>query len=172
MKGLHRWTTTALGLVLSAAVLAAIAMLAGCTASSGTASRGVAPDFSGTTLGGAQVSLGDYQGEPLVLVFMASWCAPCRAEAPEIEEFYLENKDRAAVLGVAVQDSEEDLSALMADNGWTFPVMFDGTAAAYAYGVTSIPTTVVIDPEGHIVKKTVGGTTAAKLSLVIDGITR
>ena len=50
--------------------------------------------------------------------------------------------------------------------------MFDGDSAANAYGVTAIPTTVVIDSEGRIAKRIVGGTTAAELSLVIDGLTR
>jgi peroxiredoxin len=172
VSGFRRRAVKVVGLVLSAALMLALVTLAGCTSSSSSAPLKAAPYFAGTTLDGAQVSLGDYQGKPLVLVFMASWCDSCRAEAPEIEQFYRDNKDRVAVLGVAVQDSEAAMRALMADNGWTFPVIFDGTSAADAYGVTAIPVTVVIDPEGRIAKRLVGATSAAKLSLVVDGITR
>jgi thiol-disulfide isomerase/thioredoxin len=170
--GLKRGAVAVSCLALGGVLIAAMVALVGCTSSSGSASPKVAPYFAGTTLDGKLVSLSDYQGKPLVLVFMASWCGPCREEAPEIELFYRDGHDAAAVLAVAVQDSQDDLRALMADSEWTFPVMYDGTDAADTYGVTAIPTTVVIDAEGRIVKRMVGGTTAAKLSLVIDGITR
>ena len=146
--------------------------LSGGESSSGSAPVKAAPEFIGTTLDGAEVSLSDYRGKPLVLVFMASWCGPCTAEAPEIDRFYQENSDQAALLAVAVDDSEEAMRALMAENGWTFPVMFDGNRAASAYGISAIPTTVVIDSEGRIATRLMGGTTAAKLSAVIDGLTR
>jgi cytochrome c biogenesis protein CcmG/thiol:disulfide interchange protein DsbE len=94
------------------------------------------------------------------------------AEAPEIDRFYLENKDNVGFLAVAVRDTQDALESVSAAEGWTFPVMFDGNSAASAYGVTAIPTTVVIDFEGRIAKRIVGGTTAAELSLVIDGLTR
>jgi thiol-disulfide isomerase/thioredoxin len=170
--GLKRCAVAVSCLALGGVLIAAMVALAGCTSSSGSASQEVAPYFSGTTLDGEPVSLSDYQGGPLVLVFMASWCGPCLEEAPEIDRFYRDDQDRVAVLAVAVQDSQDDLRTLMADNDWTFPVLYDGTSAADAYGVTAIPTTVVIDSEGRIAKRIVGGTTAAKLSLVIDGITR
>ena len=170
VKGLRHWGIAVLGLALCTVLMAAMVTLAGCT-SSGSGSEKAAPYFEGTTLDGQAVSLSDYEGKPLVLVFMASWCEPCREEAPEIDQFYLDEQDRAAVLAIAVQDSEDDMQALMAENGWTFPVLYDADSAAAAYGVTAVPTTVVIDAEGRIVKRIFGGTTADELSAVIDGIT-
>jgi thiol-disulfide isomerase/thioredoxin len=172
MPGLYRRKATVLAAALSLIVLLCAPALTGCSVSSGNGASGVAPDFSGVTLDGAQVSLVDYKGKPLVLNFMASWCGTCTAEAPEIDRFYRDNIGKVAVLAVAVNDSEEDMRVLLADNGWTFPVMLDGDAAASAYGVRSIPTTLVIDPGGHIIKRLVGGTTAAQLSLLTDGLTR
>jgi thiol-disulfide isomerase/thioredoxin len=122
------------------------------------------------TLDGQQVSLSEYRGRPVVLVFMASWCGPCRAESPEIDRFYQENKDRAALLAVTVNDSEADIRAFISENGLTFPVMLDGDSAANAYGVSAIPTTVIVDSEGRIAKKLIGGTTADALSSIIDGL--
>jgi len=170
----HRYEAAAvLGVVLAVVLLVAAATLAGCSQSpvTASASAATAPDFSGTTLTGAQVSLSGYRGKTLVLNFMASWCGPCRAEAPEIDAFYRENKDKVAVLAMAVEDTENDIRALMSGNGFTFPVVPYGTNVAEAYGVTAVPTTFVIDPEGHIVQRLVGGTTAAKLSAAIDAIT-
>lgn len=136
-----------------------------------TADTVPAPDFAGTTLNGEAVSLSDYEGETLVLVFMASWCGPCREESPEIDQFYQDNKDRVALLAIAVDDSEESMAAFMTENGLTFPVMLDVDNAAGEYRVTAVPTTVVIDPQGNIVKRIIGGTTAAELSSIVDGIT-
>jgi thiol-disulfide isomerase/thioredoxin len=124
------------------------------------------------TLDGTQVSLAGFQGKPLVLNFMASWCGPCKDEAPNLDQFYRDNKDRVAVLAIDVSDTEEDIRALMSDNGWTFPVMLNGDEAAKGYGVSAIPATFVIDSGGHITKRIVGATTAAKLSLLIDELTR
>jgi len=158
--------------VLLTVLLATSVSLSGCSLSAGetTTTRAPAPDFSGVTLEGHQVSLSDYRGTPVVIVFMASWCGPCREESPEIDRFYRENKDRAAVLAVDVSDAESDIRAFMSENGLTFPVMLDGDSAANAYGVSAIPTTVIVDPEGRIAKRLVGGTTADALSLIVDGL--
>ncbi len=161
-----------LGFLLVSLAMASVGCLPG-GGSSGDATENpvLAPDFSGTTLDGQEVSLGGYEGQVLVLVFMASWCGPCREESPEIEQFYQDNQDRAALLAVAVSDPAEDIETFMTENGLTFPVMLDGDEAAGDYGVSGIPTTVVIDAQGYIVKRIIGPTTAAELSSVIDGIT-
>lgn len=159
-------------LLTSMAVATAGCLSSGDSSTDATVSKTLAPDFAGTTLEGAEVSLNDYAGQPLVLVFMASWCGPCREEAPEIEQFYQENKDRAALLAMDVSDSEEDIRAFMTENGLTFPMMLDGDSAAGDYRVNALPTTVVINPEGYIIKRIIGGTTAAELSTIVDGITR
>ena len=73
---------------------------------------------------------------------------------------------------MAVKDTEQDMRALMDANGWTFPVMIDGSRVASAYGVRTIPATRIIDSEGRVAERVVGGMTAAELSLLVDGLTR
>ncbi len=174
MRSLSGRVAKLLSLGLAVVLVAALVVMStGCGSSTSTVvGAKVAPDFSGHLLDGTPVSLSDYEGKPLVLNFMATWCGPCMAEAPEIDQFYQGNKDKVGFLAVAVKDSRDALESVLAAEGWTFPVMFDGNSAASAYGVTAIPTTVVIDAEGHIAKRIVGGTTAAELSLVVDGLTR
>jgi thiol-disulfide isomerase/thioredoxin len=157
-----------IGLLIASLLL----FVGGCSSSSGgtNVTKTPARDFSGVTLDGEQVSLSDYLGKPVVVVFMASWCGPCREESPEIDKFYRENSERAQVLAVAVNDAEADIRVFMNQNGFTFPVMLDGGGVAGAYGVSAIPTTVVVDSEGFIAKRIVGGTTAEALSLIVDGL--
>lgn len=162
------------GLVLSVMLVSLAATSVGCSfSSSGTTTTLVAaPDFSGVTLDGEEVSLSDYAGKPLVLAFTASWCTYCRPEMPELDQFYNEYKGRAGLLAVGVNDSEEDMRALMAENEWSFPVVVNSGSTPGDYRVAGIPATVVINSEGYIVKRIVGATNAYTLSLIVDGITR
>jgi peroxiredoxin len=75
------------------------------------------------------------------------------------------------VLAVAADDSEDAMRQFMTENGYTFPVMLDGNSAAAQYGVRAIPTTVVIDPQGRVVKTLIGATNAADLSKLVDDLT-
>lgn len=172
MRYRSRLRATVLGVFLGT-IIASSVVLSGCFSETDGSSttKEPAPDFSGVTLDGQQVSLSEYRGKPVVIVFMASWCGPCRSESPELDKFYQENKDRAELLAVAVSDPEADIRAFMTENGLTFPVMLEGDSAANAYGVSAIPTTVIVDSEGQIAKKLIGGTTADALSLIIDGLT-
>jgi thiol-disulfide isomerase/thioredoxin len=158
--------------VLGALFIFSVAVSAGCSSSSGGGSSGPAPDFVGVTLDGRQVSLSDYLGKPLVLVFTASWCGTCKLEAPELDRFYQDNRGKAEVLAMAVNDTEEDMRAFMADGGWDYPVMLDADRIADAYGVRFIPTLVLIDSEGRIAKKVVNKLSASEVSALVDGLTR
>jgi thioredoxin-like negative regulator of GroEL len=73
---------------------------------------------------------------------------------------------------MTVNDSAAAMSEFMSEGGWTFPVMLDADSAAGAYGVRGIPTVVVIDGEGMIVKRIVGPATAERLTELVDDLTR
>lgn len=116
-----------------------------------------APDFTLLDQYGGTHTLSDYIGKTVFLNFWATWCPPCRAEMPYIQELYAEygyNEEDVIFLGVAVPNygSEGDvayISDFLAENGYTFPVVMDETAATTMnYYIQSYPTTFMIAPDG------------------------
>jgi thioredoxin-related protein len=93
------------------------------------------------------------------------------AEAPELDRFYRDETAGAGFLAVAVGDTEAAMRALVTQSDYSFPVMLGSDELASQYGVQVIPTHVIIDPEGRVVKTIVGGVTAAELSEVVDDLT-
>lgn len=152
-----------LGLVSVGLMVLVSLTLAGCGSKT-------APDFSGTTIDGVDVSMAAYGGRPLVLAFMASWCPGCRADAPELDKFYQGIGEKAGFLAVAVQDTEADMQQFMKDSGSDFPVALLPDSVPTAYGIDVLPTVVLIDAHGRIAKTIVGGTTAAQLYGLVGGL--
>lgn len=113
---------------------------------------GIPPGFTAVTWEGKTVSLSDYAGKPIWLTFGASWCADCRAEAPDLEATYLANKDQGLViLGVFIQEPKEDVGGYAQRAGLTFPIVVDERAdIAAAYRTMGIPTHFFIGPDGKI----------------------
>lgn len=108
---------------------------------------------------GATVSTADLRGRIVVLNFWASWCLPCAAEAPILEEVAARYRrsGEVVVLGVDVQDLREKAREFIADNQVTFPSLRDGGGSAQrAYEVPQLPETFVIDQEGRIALKLIG----------------
>jgi thiol-disulfide isomerase/thioredoxin len=116
-----------------------------------------APAFHAETSQGALVSLETLEGKVAVLDFWATWCPPCRTAGPYVQklhERYADN-DGVTVLGIHFDD-QGDPVAYMAEHGYTFPVIVDGRDVVKSYGITRIPTFLVIDRSGTVVYKQVG----------------
>lgn len=114
-----------------------------------------APDFTVYTAAGEEVKLSQFLGKPVILNFWASWCGPCKREMPLFQQMYNEYGGEIAFLVVNLTDGYSETvqtaSAYIEGEGYTFPVYYDTSySAAYAYGVTSIPTTYFIDANGGI----------------------
>lgn len=121
---------------------------------------------------GAQVSTAGLTGRIVVLNFWASWCEPCKAEAPVLEavaQRYRASKD-VAVVGVDVQDLREKALGFIDDYQLTYPSLRDGEGDAQSsYQVPALPETFVIDTEGRIALKVAGQlTTTEQLTNAIE----
>ncbi len=118
----------------------------------------MAPEFTLSTFDGSPMKLSDSRGKAVVLNFWASWCIPCREEAPLLEAAWQALKDREVVfLGVNIQDSEEAARDFVHGFGITFPNGRDAKGKiAIDYGVYGIPETLFIDRQGRITAKVIG----------------
>ncbi len=118
-----------------------------------------APDFTLDEPAGSQVSLREFRGKLVFVTFWATWCIPCRAEMPAMEQLYQEFRgDGLVVAAVNFQDAPEAVQAFRKELRLTFPVALDrqGTVAS-AYGVRALPTTYLVDREGRIIGQSIGG---------------
>jgi cytochrome c biogenesis protein CcmG/thiol:disulfide interchange protein DsbE len=130
-----------------------------------------APATSSRTLGGASVDLAADRGRVVVLNFFASWCPPCREEAPQLNAFAYDQSqlaDGATMVGVVFNDADSAAARFVADQGALYPVLVDpdGRIGA-AWGVDSPPTTYVIDAKGVVVDALVGPLTASELDAIV-----
>lgn len=127
-----------------------------------TAVGGTPADFSLPDPDGNQLSLYSLRGQYLILDFWASWCAPCKAEMPNVKEIYAKHqKDGLEILGVSLDDKESKWKNAIKDldlpwkhvsalQGWDCP-------AAKYFHVTGIPAMFILDPEGKIIAKDLRG---------------
>jgi len=122
--------------------------------------------FYGPLYGGGTVRLADYLGKtPVILNFWASWGHPSGGEAELLEAIYRQHAGRLMVIGINVQDPEENARAFIAEHGISYPVVLDGAAeVAWIYRVNYLPTTFFIDASGRIVAIHRGPLTAAQLN--------
>ncbi len=124
-----------------------------------------APDFTLQTPDGETVILSDLRGQAVVLNFWASWCGPCRAEMPELEQAYQDNKEGGLVV-LAVNQGEQGPIAtdFMRTYGLTFPVVLDQRLlVSQLYNTNSLPTTFFIDRNGVIREQVIGQMNTALL---------
>ena len=114
-----------------------------------------APDFKLTGLDGKPVTLADSHGKVILLNFWATWCGPCRAEIPDLVELQNKYKDRLQILGLVVDDDDQDAIKDFTEKfGINYPVAIATNDIRLQYGgIAALPTSFVLDAEGRIVQK-------------------
>jgi thiol-disulfide isomerase/thioredoxin len=138
--------------------------------------RADAPDLSGETLDGDQLALSVMRGDVVVLNIWASWCGPCRAEAPVLQQVHQDNRKRG-VQFVGIDISDQDASALAFESsfGITYPSWADRDGLmqlAFSEVAPSVylPSTIVVDRDGRIAARILGGTDYGQLTDIVDKV--
>ena len=117
-----------------------------------------APQFSMPLLGGGEFRSQDHRGSPMIINFWASWCPPCRQESPGFERVWQRYREQGIQLvGVDIQDTEEDALAYVNEFGLTFPNGRDVDGKiTVEYGVIGLPVTFFISADGMVEGRWVG----------------
>lgn len=135
-----------------------------------------APEVSGTTLTGERVALSDFAGDVVVVNVWGSWCAPCRAEAPSLQQVYADNRGEGVqFLGLNTRDQTAAARAFEQRFGITYPSLVDENgelqlAFRDSLPPNAIPSTLVVDRGGDIAARIVGPTTYSQLSELVDDV--
>ncbi len=137
--------------------------------------KDLAPNFDFTLfqgeakLGGTDLSVRQFQGEPLIINFWAGLCPPCRAELPDLQEFYDEFSDRVTLVGIDLGQftglgSLQDAKDLLEELQITYPAgLTNDSSVIRKYKVFGMPTTIFIDANGEVFKNWGGALTSGVL---------
>lgn len=183
---------------LAALVVAGSLLLAGCGGTSATsgsgdtgfvagdgsvvlldaADRAPAPDLRGTTLDGEEFVLGDHRGEVVVVNVWASWCAPCRAEAPALVRVARDLEDDGlTVVGLNTRDSQTSANAFVETYAVPYPNIVDADgrlqlAFRDSLPPQAIPSTLVIDRDGRVAGRILGRASESALRGLVEPLLR
>ena len=121
--------------------------------------RPLAPDFVLADLDGGRHRLSDYRGQVVIINFWATWCPPCRAEMPSMQRAWEQlEKEGILMFGIDVGEDEDRIFQFSADYPVEFPLLMDQDSNVIdQWPVRGLPTTFVVDPEGGIAYRAIGG---------------
>lgn len=119
-----------------------------------------APNFKTTLINGSDFELVDLKGQYVLLDFWASWCAPCRKEIPEMIQFYSDYKEKITIVSIALEKN----ASVLKNNPETFNFPWNHqiiqessfvmlSEIAQMYGISEIPTKILIGPDGKIMSE-------------------
>ncbi|MFA7325000.1 MAG: TlpA disulfide reductase family protein [Candidatus Nanopelagicales bacterium] len=138
--------------------------------------RVAAPDFTLPTLGGPTFTLSKQLGKVVVMNVWASWCAPCRAEAPELQSVWRQSQGKdVQFVGLDTRDSATAAQAFVRRFGLTYPQAIDTDGQVQLLfrdnlPAQAIPSTLIVDAKGRVAARILGATTESALRNVIDDV--
>ena len=136
----------------------------------GRPESGPAPDFTLHLFDGGTFRLSDQRGKVVVINFWASWCEPCKSEAPDLERVWRRYKDKGVVfVGVNWSDTEAKARAYLAEFNVTYPNGPDlGRRIGQKYRIQGVPETFFVDREGNVRKVVIRPLTETELTTIIE----
>lgn len=163
------WYAAAAAVVVLVVASALVAVNVGNETDDTETDDGLAASFD--MLDGGQGSLAEYRGQPLVMNFFASWCAPCLAEMPGFEQIHQDMRGDVQFLGMNLQDQPQHGQLVVEQTGVTYDVGRDPDGVLFTeVGGFAMPTTVFFDANGVIVDVASGELTAEQLRERIDEV--
>ena len=148
MPRVPRWLRIVFVVAVAVAALVAAELLSG-TSKTGTGRK--APQLPTTVLVPPSVQLASLRGKPAAINFWASWCLPCRREAPDLERLNRALRGSASVVGVDWTDGLDSARAFIREHHLTYPNLRDQDGVVgQRYGLIGLPTTFILDSRGTI----------------------
>jgi thiol-disulfide isomerase/thioredoxin len=125
------------------------------------------PDLTMTTLDGRTITTKDFAGKVTLVNFWATWCAPCRAEIPDLVKLQEEYRDHLIIIGVVSADGPAEMIAkFAAEFKMNYPIVMETPELSAAFpGIFALPTTFVIGPDLKMMKKHLGQVRPAQIEL-------
>jgi peroxiredoxin len=123
------------------------------------ADKKLAPNFKLSDMDGKSHQLSDYRGQPVIINFWATWCPPCREELPSMNRGWAKIKSQGiAMLAINVGEDEDTIFTFTGDYPIDFTILLDSSAEVInQWPIKGLPTTFVVDPQGRIVYRAIGG---------------
>lgn len=158
MKAAFRPSLRRIGVALTVSAALASLTLGGCKGAGGPDRGDLAPDFFLPALDGRVQKLSNYRGRPVLVNLWATWCPPCIAEMPLLNEISRRYAQRGlVVLGIAADEDRSAVESFVQEHPLGFEVLLDPRGAVGTeYAITGYPETFLIDREGRIFAKLVG----------------
>ena len=130
----------------------------GCNREAPKDKRPLAPDFTLLSIDGKTVTLSRLRGKVILLDFWATWCAPCRLAIPHLNDLHNAYRERGLeIIGVSLdKGSPERVRRFTVNMGIQYTIIMANDEVVKNYGISPIPTTYLIDRDGHISNKWVG----------------
>jgi cytochrome c biogenesis protein CcmG/thiol:disulfide interchange protein DsbE len=175
-RGRHtaRWISVIVGVLLAGFIAFLFTRDTGERSNDSPLLGELVPPVTGSTLDGGSFDIDDIRGQWVAVNFFASWCGPCRQEHPELVEFAERHAGPgdASVVSIAFDDREDDARAFFEELGGDWPVLVTDTAGTGVdFGVTGVPETYLVAPNGTVVAKWAEPVTADALDAVIAQLT-